>query len=146
MNALLSEKIAVVATIDPDAYTTGVQSSDYVDMADFEKVMFIVQVGTLGSLATVDFKLQEAKDTSATGLQDISGKSITQMTAAGTDSDKQAIVEISAPELSEGYRYVKGVMTIGVAASDASMVAVAGDPKYSPVAAFDLASVDEIVS
>lgn len=145
MNALLSEKLAIVATIDPDAYTTGAQSSDYVDMEKFGSVIFIVMAGALGSSATLDFKVQEAQDGSGTGVQDLTGKSITQLTEAGTDSDKQAIVEVRSEELSDGFTHVKGVMTIGVATSDCGMIAIAGEARYLPASTYDLASVDEIV-
>lgn len=145
MGRKLNEQVAVVATIDPDAYGTGTQGSDYVDMADFEKVMWIVQAGALGSSATLDFALYEATDDQGDGEQAISGKAITQLTEAGTDSDKQAIVEVRADELSEGYRYVRGILTIGTATSDAAVIAVAGEARYQPASDYDLASVDEIV-
>ena len=143
-NANLSERLAVVATIDPDAYGIGEQSSDTIDMQYFDRVMFIVLAGDLGALATLDFKVQESADGST--WSDLSGKSITQLTQAGGDSDKQAIVEVKADELSAGYRYVKGVMTVGTAASDCGMVAIAGDLRYSPAEDYDLSSVDEIVA
>ena len=94
----MSERLAVVACIDPDAYTTGTTASDTIDMKNRGRVMFIVQAGTLGSSATLDFKLQGCATSGGT-YADISGKAVTQLTEAGTDSDKQAIVEISAEEL-----------------------------------------------
>lgn len=140
----LSESLAVVACIDPDAYGTGAQSSDTIDMKYHNRVIFIVQAGDLGTNATIDFKVQESADGST--WSDLSGKSITQLTQAGTDSDKQAIVEVAADELGSGKRYLKGVMTIGTAASDCGMIALADVSRYEPGAAYDLASVDEIVA
>ena len=142
-NVQLSERIAVVAAIDPDAYATGTQGTDTVDMRYHDRVMFIVQVGTLGSSATVDFKVQESAN--GTSWSDLSGKSITQLTDAGSDDDKQAIVEVAAAELSSGKRYLRGVLTIGTASSDAGVIAL-GDCRYEPVEDFDLSSVDEIVA
>jgi len=143
-NANLSEQLAIVATIDPDAYGTGTQSSDIVDMKYFDRVIFIVMAGDLGASATLDFKVQESADGSI--WSDLTGKSITQLTQSGGDSDKQAIVEVRADELSAGYRYLKGVMTVGTAASDCGMVAIAGDLRYSPAEDYDLSSVNEIVA
>lgn len=142
----LSEKLAVVSVIDPDAYATGAQTGDWVDMSKFNRVMFIFLAGTLGSLATVDGKVQEATDSSGTGNQDITGKSITQLTEASTDDDKQAIIEVDAGDLSAGYDFVAPVMTVGAATSDAVCIGLAGVPRYHPASDDDLASVDEIVN
>jgi hypothetical protein len=142
----LSERLAVVATIDPDAYATGTQGSDVIDMQNRNRVLFIVQAGALGASATLDFKLQGCA-TANGDYADIEGKAITQLTDAGTDSEKQALVEITSEEAAAlGYRYIKGVMTIGTAASDAAVVALAGDLAYYPAADYDLDSVDEIVA
>jgi len=145
MKGLLTERLALVGSIDPDACATGAQTSDWIDMSKFRQVMFAVAVGTLGSSATVDFKVQEATSSGGAGAADISGKSITQLTEAGTDSDKQVLVNVRFDELSDGFTHIAGVMTVGVATSDAVVLVFAGDPTYAPASDFDLASVDEIV-
>ena len=144
MRGNLADMLAVVATVDPGNLSAGSHSTDAVDMSKFEEVMFIVAVGTLGTSGTVDFKVQES-DQAAGTYSDISGKSITQLTDAGNDDNKQAVVVVKASELTPGKRYVKGVLTVGTAASDACVVAIAGKPRYAPASAFDLSSVDEIV-
>lgn len=146
MTDRLSERLAVVACIDPDAYVAGAESSDWVDMSKFERVIFVVMAGDLGTSATLDAKLQEATDVAGTGAQDISGKAITQLTEAGTDSNKQAIIEIKADELTAGFDFVSCEMTVAVATSDCGVIALAGDPRYHPASDNDLASVDEIVA
>lgn len=145
MATLFTEKVAVLGAIDPDAYGTGTQGTGYIDMKQFDQVAFVVQVGTLGTNATVDFKLQEAKNASGLDLQDLTGKVITQLTQVGTDDDKQVIVVVKAPELSDGYRYVRGLMTISVAAVDANVVVLGADPRYMPASDFDVSTVAEIV-
>lgn len=146
---LLSDRLAVVATIDPDAYATGTQASDAIDMSVHREVMFIVQLGTLGSSATIDFYVMECATSGGTYTR-LTGKSITQLTDAGTDDDKQAIVNVSADELTAGYRYLKGSLRVGTAASDAGMIALAGKSRFSTAVTTsvygDLASVDEIVA
>jgi len=141
----LSEQLAIVACIDPDAYGTGAQSSDVIDMRYHRRVMFIVMAGTLGSSATLDFKVQECATSGGT-YSDLSGKSITQLTDAGTDDDKQAIVEVAAEEMGAGMRYLKGILTVGTATSDAGVIALADVTRYKPANAYDLSSVDEIVA
>lgn len=142
----LSEQLAVVACIDPDAYGTGAVSSDVIDMRYHRRVIFVIQVGELAAGASVDFKVQEGSTSSPSS--DLSGKAITQILdgGSGTDGDKQAIVEVSAEELSAGCRYIKGVLTVGTDAADAGVLALADVSRYEPGNAFDLASVDEIVA
>ncbi len=148
MESLFSERIAVLGTVDPDVCGTGTHGTDWVDMSKFQNVGFVVMTGTLGSSATVDFKVQEATSAAGAGAQDISGKSITQLTEAGTDDDKQVVVNVKAEELDreDGYQFVRGLMTIGVATSDAAVLVLGADPRFLPASDFDLASVDEIVS
>lgn len=147
--ALPSEKAAIVATIDPDVLTAAAHSSDYVDMSEFESLMCVVMAGTLGSSATFDCKLQQATDGSGTGLKDITGKSITQLTQASPDdSDKQAIINLRGEELdvSNGFRYVKAVLTVATASCDGGAVLIGFGPRNGPASDDDLASVAEIVA
>jgi len=143
----LSERLAVVATIDPDAYTTGAQNSDIIDMHLHRRVMFIVMSGDLGSSATLNFKVQGSAASNMGSPADLTGKVITALTQAGTDGDKQSIVEVTAEEVAtQGFRYIRGIMTVGVATSDAGMIAIAGNTRYQPANEYDLATVDEIVA
>lgn len=143
----LSEALAVVSCIDPDAYTTGATNGDEIDMAVHARVIFIVMAGTLGSSATLDFAVYGDTTSGGSFATAITGKSITQLTEAGTDADKQAIVEVTAEEVAaQGLRYIRGTMTVGTATSDAGVVALADHSRYSPASEYDLASVDEIVA
>jgi hypothetical protein len=145
-NILPSNRAVVAATIDPDAYTAAAYTSDYVSLADFESLMAVIMVGTMASTSTVDAKLVQATDSSGTGSKDISGKAITQLTEAGTDSDKQAIINCRSDELdvAGGFTHVAVTVTVGTAASDMGAVIIGLDGRYQPVA--DLASVDEVIS
>ncbi len=132
--------------IDPDAYTTGTQTAT-VDMKLHRRVMFIVMAGTLGSSATIDFLVYGSAFSNMASAGAITGKAITQLTQAGTDSDKQAIVEVTAEEVAaQGYRYIRGSLLIGTQTSDAGVVALADYSRYTPASENDLASVDEIVA
>lgn len=119
-NALPSELIDVVAAIDPDAYSNAAVSSGYVDMSDYEALLACELVGDMVSSSTVDLKLQSA--TAASGGADITGKAITQLTKAGSDDNKQALINLRSSELTEGHRYVKAVRTIGAAGSDEAVL------------------------
>jgi hypothetical protein len=107
--------------------------------------MAIILAGELGASATLDAKLQSDDASGFASASDISGKSITQLTKAGSDDDKQAIISLKSEELPAGERYVRLSMTIGTAASDCGAV-VLGRGRYKPSTDDDLASVDEIVA
>lgn len=115
-NALPSELIDVVAAVDPDAYSNAAVSSGYVDMSDYEALLAVEMVGDMVSSSTCDLVLHEA--VAATGGSLITGKAITQLTKAGSDDNKQALINLRRDELTEGYRYVKMVRTLGTAGSD----------------------------
>jgi hypothetical protein len=147
MNKLPSEIAAVCGTIDPDAYTAAPYTSDYINMANFQRGLAIIMAGTLGSSATLDAKLVQATDASGTAVKDITGKAITQLTEAGTDSDKQALINFTGADLdvANGFAFVAVVMTVGTATSDAGALLMGFDARYEPASDSDLASVDEIV-
>ena len=118
-NSLPSERVAVLGTIDPDVTVASTVTSDWCDLTKFKSGMAVIFAGTLGASATLDAKLEEAKDSSGTGAQDLTGKSITQLTQGGTDSDKQALINVRSEELSADYTHVHVSVTVGTATSDA---------------------------
>lgn len=142
----MSERDAIVACIDPDAYGTGSYAGDVIDMLYFERVIFVVMVGTLGALAVVNFAVQESILTGGAYAAMSPAKAITALTQAGTDDDKQAVVEVKADELTPGYRFLRGVLTITINTADAGVVALADTARWKPASNWDLASVDEIVA
>ena len=142
--SLGSEVGAVLATIDPDAYTASTYLTDEIDMKLWGQVMFVVMVGTMASSSTVDFAVDSA-DASG-GSFDNEVAAITKLTEAGSDSDKQVIVNVKASDLPSGDRFIKGDLTVAAAASDCAVVAIGLDPRDSPASDNDLASVDEIVN
>lgn len=139
-----SDRAVVVATIDPDAYAADTYLSDAVDMSQWQSIQAIIMAGDLGSSATLDAKLTQATTSGGT-YKDVTGKAITQLTQAGADSDKQAIINCRSEELdvANGYRFVKLSMTVGTATSDAGAVVLGHDGRVQP--GTDLASVDEVV-
>lgn len=131
---------AFAGAVDPQSINNNSLSSDWVDISRFRSALIVLMVGVTDT--TVDFKLQEAKDSSGTGAQDLTGRSITQFT--GSDDNKQAAVAVSEEQLTRnsGYRYVRGVATVGSGATGA-LVAVAAIglcPRFGP--AFDQRHAD----
>lgn len=143
-----SERVAVLGNIDPDAYTAATYVTGWVAAANWAAFMAIVFAGTLGSSATLDAKIEQASDSSGTGAKDLSGSAITQLTQAGTDSDKQAIINFRAEDLdiNNGFTHVRLSMTVATATSDAGGVLLGLDPRQGPASDNDASSVDEIVT
>lgn len=146
-NQLPSEQSAVLACIDPDAYTAATYTTGWVSMALWDALQAIVMAGDLGSSGTLDAKLTAATDSSGTGAADISGATITQMTQAGTDSNKQGIINLRTDSLAgQGFTHVRLSMTVAVATSDAGALLLGFGPKYAPASDSDSTAVDSITT
>lgn len=148
LTSLASENVAVVGNVDPDAYAASTVTTGYIAAKDFHSFLAIVQAGTLGASATLDAKLEQAQDSSGTGVKDLTGKAITQLTQAGSDSDKQALINLIQEELDvEGaFTHFRLSMTVAVAASDAGGVVLGIAPRFGPASDNDATTVDEIVA
>jgi len=145
---LPTEEAGIAGVIDPDAYSTGTQTTGWINMADFEAIMAIVAAGTLGASATIDAKLEQATDSSGTSAKDVSGKSITQLSKGSPDgSDKQALINMRREELDvqNGFTHVRLSLTVGTASSDAGAVVLGYMPRHGPASDQDISSVAEIV-
>jgi hypothetical protein len=146
-NNLPSESVAVVGCIDPDAYGTGDYQTGYVSLALFRRFQAIVMAGTLGSSATLDAKIIAYTDAAGNGAADVTGAAITQLTQAGTDSDKQAIINLDTQTLAgSGKTHIRLQMTVGTATSDAGALLLGFDPLYRPASDNDSTAVDSITS
>ena len=146
-NALPSERVAVLGTVDPDVLTAAAHTSDYVDAGNFESIVAVIMAGTLGTCATLDAKLVQATDSSGTGSKDITGKAITQLVKA-TDDDKQAVINVRSEELdlANSFTHVALTITVGTASSDGGGVLLGMNPRFGPASDNDLSTVAEIVS
>lgn len=146
LNVPLSNLAPVVGVIDPDAYGADTYETGWIDMASFKAILAVVMAGDLGASATLDAKIEQATDGSGTGAKDLTGKAITQLTQAGTDSNKQAVIEVWEDELDKNndFTHVRLSVTVGTATSDVGAIVLGFNARYQPAA--DLASVDEIVS
>lgn len=148
MPAKPSEVAAVIGRLDPVSQAAATVVSTYVDMQKFKKAMFILSVGALGASATVDAKLRQATDSSGTGVKDISGTSMVQLTQAGTDSNKQVVFNLDAAQLdvANEFDFATLSVTISVAACLISVIVIGIEPRFGPASDNDLSTVDEIVN
>jgi len=147
--SLPASNIAGVAgVIDPDAYAAGSYSTGWVSMAVFHCMLAVIMAGDLGASATLDAKIEQAKDAAGTDAKDVTGKAIAQMTKADADDNKQALINVRADELdvNNGFTHVRLTITVGTAASDAGGLLLGLHPRYGTAAANDAATVAEIVA
>lgn len=142
-NARLSEQLSLLATIDPSSAGVGSVSTGWISAANHERFMALVSTGALGSGGTVDAKLQQATDSSGSGVKDVTGKAITQITA----NNKQALIDLRADELDAngGFSYFRLSVTVGVAASLASAAVVGGVARSEPASALNQTATGQIV-
>ncbi|KKN71033.1 hypothetical protein LCGC14_0424500 [marine sediment metagenome] len=146
LNIPASTKFRIQDVIDPDAYAAGTEVTDWLPAADYANHMSLISVGTMAATSTVDAKLEQAQDAAGLGAKDIANKAITQLTAAGADDDKQAIINLRPDELDtiNDFTHFRLSVTTAVAASDSAAYVFGTDARYEPET--DATSVDEIVS
>jgi hypothetical protein len=118
-----SDQATVVAVISPVSQGAGTLDSGWIAAADFAQFLAIINDGVLGAAATLDAKLQQAQDSSGTGVKDITGLAITQQVKA-TDDNKGAIINFRPPKLdrANSFTHFRLRLTVGTAASLVSAV------------------------
>ncbi len=137
------ERAVVVGKIDPANANNSTVNTDYVDMSKFHEALFVFQLGSVDS--TVDCLVRESTSTSDGGGQTLSGKSATQLTAS--DDNKVVMISVKSEELSNGYRYLRGRMTVGNGTTNiVSAIALGMRPRFAPASDDKLAAVAQIVS
>lgn len=148
LNRLFTDDVALLAVIDPDAYTTQAITTSYVDASKFQNLGVLVSAGDIASSGTIDCQLVQATSSTGAGSKNITGKAITQLTAGSTDSNKQAWINVDGGELDveNSFRYVAATMTVSVAAADSAAYIFGSNPNYGPASNNDVSTVDEIVS
>ena len=143
-NVKPSARLSLLGVIDPDAYNAAAYSTGWIDAGLYEGLLAMVAVGDMQANSTVDAKLEQATSAAGAGAKDVSGKAITQLTQAGTDDNKQALINMKSEDLdtNNGFHFVRLTVTVAVAASDMGAVLFGSDARYTPTHA---ATVDEVV-
>lgn len=150
MNANLnaSAVAAILAVRNPISQGAATVTTGWIDMQDWFQIMAILMTGVMASTATLDAKLQQATDSGGTGAKDVTGTAITQLTEAGTHSNKQVVINCRQEDLdfNNGFRFVRLSVTAATAASLMSAIVLGLHPRYGAANASDAATVDEIVN
>jgi hypothetical protein len=146
-NQKLSESLAVLATINPSSQAAGAAYSGWISIAEFDRILALVQVGAFGASATVDANIQQAQDATGTGAKAIgTGKAIAQILAAG-GNNVQALIDVRSTDLdvANGFGFVQLEILVGTAATETAGVILGGDARFEPASNFNQAGVVQIV-
>ena len=123
---VLSERLAIIGTIDPDANSTAAVDSDAWDMQKYRRVMVIMLAGQYATAASAVGKLY-AGATSTGAWTTLVGKTAS-LTEVGGGSDGQAIINLSAAEVSStGKRWAKLTVTYSGATTVDGGAVILGD-------------------
>ena len=138
-----SEKVGLLGVIDPDAYAAGTYVSTYAPIGLYHNALGVLHVGDMVATSTVTARMLQATDAAGTGAKVITGKLATTLTAAGTDSNKQVLFNVSEHDLDHenGFAFVAIEVVVAMAASDMSAEVYGLDPKLGVVT--QPATVDE---
>lgn len=144
-NILPSKRAPLVGVINPVSDDAGDSSTGWVSMADFDNIMAVIAAGAITSTGVLNAKLEQAQNSGGTGVKNITGKAITPLTQAGSDSNKQAIINCRSDELdmANGFTHVRLTITPSVAATVFVGLIFGFDARFQP--ADDLTSVDEVI-
>lgn len=140
------DESVVVGAIDPASLAAGSYNSNVIDLSKYHKVVFLVQTGVLGASATVDFGIYGDTASGGSFTTLVTGKSLTQIVKA-TGDNCQYMIEVNSNELKiQGFRYIRGRVTVAVAASIVGVMAVASDFNYGTGPKNAVATVKQIIS
>ena len=136
----LTQGLTVLAKLDPVSQGTGTtQPMTDIDMSKIQRLMIILQIGSVGGAGTVDASLKESKTAGGTYQAFTNNIAITQVTA----SNKVVTIEVRADQLDATYRYVQLNLTIGGNAVLVGGVALGGEAEYKPAKSQDIAAVTQ---
>lgn len=141
---LISEDLAVVAKIDPDANTVATLQSDEIDMTLWEQICVYTMAGDLGASASIVTTVTDSA-TSGGSFSAVAGKTTTiGGDSPTTGSNTVRIINFRSSEGNSNARYVKVSMQTTGATSDSALL-VLGKARHKPASDNDLAAVSEIV-
>lgn len=133
--ARFSEMFCPLASMHADSFAAGEHNSGYVALNNYHRAVILIDVGDLAATATLDVDLEQATSTAGAGAKAITGKSITQLTQAGGDSDDLVCMELRTEELDVdgGFDCINVEVTVANAAAEFSVWIFGYEPRFPPV-------------
>ncbi len=142
---IVETRFTEMVRIDPTHYpdTRAIQTyvSSPFSMRDYGRAAFIIQVGEIADGGTVNAHLEQEKTAAGVEYKDITGKAITQLTAA--DANSVVVIELDADELDvdNAYDHVRLRIIIGGNTVECAALIQRFAPLYAPVGVTQLAEV-----
>jgi hypothetical protein len=123
-----------------DSQAAGTHASAWVNVRNYHRLKFDLNVGEMQAGATLDAQLRQATDTAGTGAKVIADKSglltkaITQLTQAGGDGDDLVRIELQTEELdvSNGFDCVQFSVVVAGAAVEYAAVLYGCESRHMP--------------
>lgn len=130
-----SEVLYPLATYNADALGVGTFNSAYVLMRDYHRAWLVINVGEMGGGATLDAGIEQATDVAGAGVKAIAGKTITQLTQAGGDSDSLVCIELQTEELDVSLNFdaIRFYLTVAGAATEVSAILYGTQSRFEAV-------------
>lgn len=123
-----------VYAISPQLSDAATETSAWIPLHSGQRLIAIVRVGATDT--TVDAKIQQAKDSSGTGVKDVTGAEITQLT--GTDDNKHVGIDLELAgniDQANGFCYGRLSITAGDGTTGANIAGfVIVDERHMPAA------------
>lgn len=136
-NHTLTDSVDFTQLLPPASRNAGAATgTTYADMAGFEGGVVLIDVGALGSSATLDVQVKQATDSSGTSSKALTGAALTQLTQASNDgSNKLYAIEFRSTQLdlNNGFRFVQVTVTVATAACVYSAILIRHRGRLYPV-------------
>lgn len=129
--------------IPADSETTE-QNTGFIYAGNHHRFVTLISVGDMATNATFDVDIEQATNSAGSGtVKNVTGKSITQLTQAGSGSNKVVIIELRSEELdvAGGFDHFNVECTPATAAVEFSVMVFGFEARYRPVST---TSVEEI--
>ena len=119
----------------PALKTATTHNTVWIPMANHQRIVFLILIGAMTALSTVDFHVHEALSAAGGTPLAIAGAAITQLTQAGGDGNDLLAVEVRTEELTVNtdYAWVQGSLVIGTDTCYAAVLPLRFIPNYPPV-------------
>lgn len=127
------EQFKLLAALDPQTVANTQAVSSWVSVGDCDELLAILFLGDIAS-ETIDFKIQQASDSSGTGAKDL--KASTQLAASASANDsKQLQISVRADKLdrANSFTYVRIRAITGGATGGPAAGALYGRSTLGPV-------------
>jgi hypothetical protein len=127
-----TQRVALLGNIPPQSATT-VQTSGWINVADFENLLFVISIGAMISTGLVDATIQQATSSGGAGAKALGTPiSITEATYAA-NPDTEMLINLNAASLdtNNGFTFVELSITPSVEAALIAGEVWGFDPKYA---------------